>query len=204
MKILVVSDAVAEGLYGHGLIDRMRGVDLVLSCGDLPRGYLDFLQTTLNVPLYYVHGNHHPGRDSATDAAFDPEGARDLHGRVVEAAGLLLAGLEGCPRYHPGGRRQYTESQAAARLLPMGIRLMMKALRGRRLDVLVTHTPPRGVHDEADRCHRGFRSLRAFVALFRPRLVVHGHTCAPGPAARWTRLGASEVVHAAPYAVVEI
>ena len=38
-------------------------VDAVISCGDLPIAYLDFLATILSVPLFYVRGNHDESYD---------------------------------------------------------------------------------------------------------------------------------------------
>ena len=34
--------------------------------------------------------------------------------------------------------------------------VLNKLRYGRFLDVLITHAPPRGVHDESDLCHAGF------------------------------------------------
>jgi len=39
-------------------MDRFGDVELVLSCGDLPYYYLEYIVSMLNVPLLYVHGNH--------------------------------------------------------------------------------------------------------------------------------------------------
>jgi Icc-related predicted phosphoesterase len=46
---------------------------------------------------------------------------------------------------------------------------------GRYLDILITHAPPYGIHDQEDRCHQGFRAFRAFMDRFRPRYLIHGH-----------------------------
>ena len=35
-------------------------IELILGCGDLPYPYLENLLTFLNVPLFYVPGNHDP------------------------------------------------------------------------------------------------------------------------------------------------
>jgi Icc-related predicted phosphoesterase len=51
-----------------------------------------------------------------------------------------------------------------------------RLLRGRFLDVLVTHAPPRGIHEGTDRAHRGFGAVRTFLQLFQPRYHFHGHT----------------------------
>ena len=36
-------------------------VDLLISCGDMPSVYLEFITSVLNVPLFYVRGNHDEG-----------------------------------------------------------------------------------------------------------------------------------------------
>jgi Icc-related predicted phosphoesterase len=47
--------------------------------------------------------------------------------------------------------------------------------RGCGVDVLVTHSPARGIHDKEDVAHRGFRGLRRFMSWYRPRYMLHGH-----------------------------
>jgi Icc-related predicted phosphoesterase len=55
--------------------------------------------------------------------------------------------------------------------------LWMNRLRaGRFLDVLVTHSPPFGIHDAADPAHVGFKSMLSFVDRFHPDYLLHGHT----------------------------
>ena len=58
MKILAISDEVVDLLYSARLRQHFGGVDLVLGCGDLPFYYLEYIVTALDVPLYYVPGNH--------------------------------------------------------------------------------------------------------------------------------------------------
>jgi len=58
MKILTISDYVAPALYDQLDVESFTGVNLILSCGDLPPEYLSFITRTFNVPLYYVRGNH--------------------------------------------------------------------------------------------------------------------------------------------------
>jgi uncharacterized protein len=60
------------------------------------------------------------------------------------------------------------------RMLPSLV--MNRIRRGRFLDILVTHAPPRGIHDRPDPAHRGFAAFRTFLRLFAPRYQVHGHT----------------------------
>ena len=176
LTILAISDTVDDVIYSGRLGERFGGVDLVISCGDLPASYLDFVVSTLDVPLYGVRGNHDHGPAYAAAAPGSLiAGAVDLHGRAVRSHGLLLAGFGGSPRYN-AGPEQYTEAEMrllAARLAP---RLILNKLRyGRFLDILVTHSPPLGIHDERDRCHQGFETFRRFLRTFRPRYHLHGH-----------------------------
>jgi Icc-related predicted phosphoesterase len=50
-----------------------------------------------------------------------------------------------------------------------------RIVHGRALDILVTHSPPLGIHDKRDLAHRGFRIFHWFVRTFRPRYLLHGH-----------------------------
>src|SRR5215210_3087919 len=108
MKILCISDRVERMLYGPNLTSYARGVEAVISCGDLPFDYLEYIVTFLGVPVYYVIGNHDPGPEGPEY----PGGCTPLDGQVVEAegegGGVVLSGLSGSPLYS-GGPNQYTE-----------------------------------------------------------------------------------------------
>ena len=58
MKILAISDVASKALWCPQCRERLEGVDLILSCGDLPRTYLEFLTNFTAAPILYVHGNH--------------------------------------------------------------------------------------------------------------------------------------------------
>ena len=60
MKILALSDQVEERIYSLAGQGHFREVGLVLGCGDLPYAYLEYLVSALNVPMFYVPGNHDP------------------------------------------------------------------------------------------------------------------------------------------------
>jgi Icc-related predicted phosphoesterase len=172
MRILAVSDEVVESLHGPTLTQIARGVDLVLSCGDLPADYLEFIVSILNVPLYYVMGNH--GGDGG-EKIF-PDGCENIDMRVVEHNGLLIAGLEGSPRYNNRPKFQYTENEMRGKIAALTPALMMnRARHGRYLDILITHAPPYQIHDDADLPHRGFKSFVWFIDHYQPRYLVHGH-----------------------------
>ncbi len=178
MKILAVSDRVIDGLYDSQVRERFPKVDLLVGCGDLPFYYLDFLFSALDAQLVYVKGNHDQGPQYMADGqVLDfPRGGQDIHAQVIQANGLLLAGLEGSMRYRPQALLMYSEAEMRyqiGRLLPT---LLYNRIRyGRFLDILVTHSPPFGIHDRPDLPHTGFKVFLPFLHHFKPRYLLHGH-----------------------------
>jgi Icc-related predicted phosphoesterase len=178
MKILIVSDRIEEFLYGPQLREKFGDVELVLSCGDLPFYYLEFIVSTLNVPLFYVKGNHDVRVEyrARGQAKTEPEGCVNVDSRVVPHAGLLIGGLEGSMRYTREPRFQYTDMEMRFKVLRLAPQLMLNRVRcGRYLDILITHAPPFGIHDGEDLCHRGFQAFLRFMELFKPAYLIHGH-----------------------------
>lgn len=177
LKILVVSDRIVKAIYSPQLRELHCDAELVLSCGDLPYYYLEYIVTMLPIPLLYVYGNHDKTQYMSDGRTVTkPEGCVDIDGRVVRERGLLIAGLGGSMRYHPGAINQYTEGEMRARILRLIPRLLLnKVFYGRYLDILVTHSPPLGIHDGQDLPHTGFKSLLTLMRYFRPRYMLHGH-----------------------------
>ncbi|MGH3419594.1 MAG: hypothetical protein ACRDOD_08400, partial [Streptosporangiaceae bacterium] len=58
VRVLAVSDEVDDALVADPTA--VRGVQLILACGDLPFEYLGSLMNMLDVPLAFVPGNHDP------------------------------------------------------------------------------------------------------------------------------------------------
>lgn len=191
MKILAISDEVVDLIYSPRLKDQFAEVDLVLGCGDLPFYYLEYIVTVLNTPVYYVPGNHDRLSQYHADGRIvhRAEGCELLDARTACFSGpagpapgaaqpaLLLAGLGGSMRYNQDNAHQYTELQMLSRGLSLAPQLLANRLRhGRALDILVTHAPPRGIHDAADLAHTGFQAFRTLMDVFQPRLLLHGHS----------------------------
>lgn len=207
MKILTLADQEVDVLYGPALRDYAEGVECVLACGDLPLDYLDYIISTLNKPLFYVHGNHTQTRiDKLTGQTSDAvQGAVNVHGRVVNYRGLLIAGLEGCQRYRKGDH-QYTPAEMGWHAIALGARLLARLpSHGRALDILITHAPPLGIHDEPNLTHRGFPAFLPLMRLFKPRYLVHGHThIYRNDQPRRTWYHQTEVVNTFGYQILEI
>ena len=206
MKILAVSDQEVEQIYDLVPQGYFSGIEMVISCGDLRYEYLEYLVTLLNVDLFYVPGNHDPADDPelpATRAA----GCTSLDLGTARARGLLLAGFGGSIQYRPDAKNQYTQTGAflrAAMLLP---KLWRNRRRyGRTLDILVTHSPPYGVHDDDSRAHRGLKAINWLLDWAKPRYHLHGHIhFVQSNVARdviWQ--GTTSILNVYPYRLIEI
>jgi Icc-related predicted phosphoesterase len=175
MKILCVSDQIDPVVYSSSIKTRYRDVDMVLSAGDLPLDYLDFIVSSLNCPLLFVYGNHN--LEGYENYAKYPghSGLTHMGSRVGKECGLIVAGLGGSMWYN-GGRNQYSEAMMFFEMLKLVPSLVINRIfRGRWLDILLTHASPRGIHDREDPCHRGFNCFLWFMKTFRPRYLIHGH-----------------------------
>lgn len=176
MKILALSDQVVEGIYSPGVRNLFPDVEIVFGCGDLPYYYLEFVVDMLNVPVFYVRGNHAAKEEiSERGSRRGVLGAVDLHRKVLHHNGVILAGFEGSIRYRPAPF-QYTQFDMWLMVAEMIPRLVYNRVFHRRyLDVLVTHSPPWQVNDAEDRAHQGFKALRWFLRVFKPKYHFHGH-----------------------------
>ena len=200
VRVLAVSDVVEEGLLAD--LGPVRGTELIVACGDLPFDYLGYLMNGLDVPLVFVPGNHDPDlsgyrmsragltlRAGMPVRAPWPAGAVNAEGRIVDVGGLRVAGLGGCRRYG-SGPNQYSDRQQARRARSLARRARLGQARdGRRVDVLLSHAPPRGVDDGADPAHQGFAALNALIARLRPAVALHGHVYPAAEADQGRRLG---------------
>lgn len=187
----------------------------MLSCGDLPFDYLEYLVSRLDVPLLYVPGNHDPSlvppdmtwmplRSALEPQRPGPEGCVNIDGRLVEEHGLRIAGLGGSLRYKEGPN-QYSQAQMGWRALKLQFRARLKrAKSGRKLDIIVTHAPPFGLADAKDAAHVGFVAILRLALRFQPLLLVHGHIHPFGRVLPERRVGATRVVNVIPSRMIEL
>ena len=186
----------------------------MLSCGDLPFDYLEYLVSRLDVPLLYVPGNHDPNlvppdptwmplRAEISASPPGPAGCENIDGRVVEVNGLRIAGLGGSIRYKEGPH-QYTQAQATWRALRLEVRIRLKRVRaGRKLDILVTHAPPFGLAEAKDSAHVGFVAALRLIQRFSPLLALHGHVHPYGRNLAEARVGSTRVINVVPSRVID-
>lgn len=169
MKILCVSDTVMSQMENAAhLRRRYHDVDLLLSCGDMPAAYLEYISSVLNVPLFYVRGNHDTGYEER------PPGGVDLHRHFVEYHGITFYGIEGSLKYN-NSPIQYSQFDMSLMVYKSLLPMNFRRLRGQKLDIFVTHAPARGIHDASDLPHRGINAFLRFMNWYEPRYMVHGH-----------------------------
>lgn len=165
MKILAIADEESRYLWDFFEREKLEGIDLIISCGDLDPDYLSFLTTLTTIPVLYVHGNHDGERGSR-----EPEGCICIDDRVYVHEGIRILGLGGSMRYS-SGRYQYTEREMRGRVR----RLFFQLIRRRGFDILVTHAPAFQLNDGRDLPHQGFQVFRTLMERYSPRFFLHGH-----------------------------
>ena len=198
MKILCVSDQIDPLIYTNSLKERCAGVDLILSAGDLPVDYHDFIVSALKKPLFFVLGNNY------TDNHTDRGETAHIDKKVCYETGLIVAGLGGTVKYAKyntrlnRGENQFTDFQMNIQIIKLLPSLVYNRLfRGRFLDILLTHASPRGIHDKNDEYRRGFKGFLWFMRAFKPRYLVHGHIhLYDSPETRSTKYFSTTVVNA--------
>ena len=166
MRILAISDEPSGKLWGGQCREALKGVDLILSAGDLPAAYLSFLTCFTNAPVIYVHGNH-----DDRYAQKPPEGCLCADGRIVRIGDVRILGLGGSIRYRPDGVNMYSEDEMAGRIA--SLRWKLRSTGG--FDILLTHAPIRGLGDDDHISHRGFECFGPLLDRWHPAVMIHGH-----------------------------
>lgn len=208
MRVLVVSDEIVPWLYSASIAERVGEVDLVISCGDLPIYYLEYIASALNRPCAYVRGNHDQYEFGASgEIKRSPEGWMPLDMSRLPVAGVAVGGLDGCLRYKPDSPHQYSQSQQWLRAFVLAAHCLWDRIRhGRGLDILVTHAPPFGIHNGPDHAHTGFHAHNWLIQWLRPRYVLHGHqhrNYAPLMDTE-TQVNGTTVLNAHPYRILDM
>jgi Icc-related predicted phosphoesterase len=197
MKILSVADTVVKNLLepvGGG--PALAGIDLILACGDLPPEYLSALKHRYDCQLLYVLGNH-----DIRYGKSPPVGCVHIHQKIVTIDNIKITGFSGS-RWYNGNINQYTEKQMARFIRAMRFSLW----RSRGVDLVISHAPPRFIHDAEDPCHRGFRVFQEFINKYQPSYFIHGHIHAlfENDSERLTRVKSTSVINSYGYHVLEI
>lgn len=166
MKILVLADHESKNLYDHYEPEKLKNIDLIISCGDLPANYLSFFATFSCAPVLYIKGNH--------DCQYEnkpPEGCICIEDDIYTYKGIRIMGLGGSMEYIPGAENQFTEEKMGRRIRKM----RWKLRRNKGFDILVSHAPAFELNDMEDLPHRGFRCFKDLMDKYAPKYFLHGH-----------------------------
>lgn len=165
MRVLVIADQESPWFWDHFQKEKLEGIDLILSCGDLKPQYLSFLATFSSCPVLYIHGNHDENYRTTP-----PEGCVCIEDTIYNYKGIRILGLGGCMRYRTG-EHQYTEAAMAQRVR----RLLPRLWWNKGFDVLLTHAPAWQLNDGTDLPHIGFKTFLKLMDRYQPRYFIHGH-----------------------------
>src|SRR5687767_6623519 len=171
MKLLLFSDLHADTAAARHLVERAKGVDVVIGAGDFGnmrrdlRRCIDVLRI-IQCPAVLVPGNSE-SVEELREACRTWSHAHVLHGSGVTISGVQFFGVGGSIPTTPFGAWSYdfTEAEAAGLLAgcPAG-------------GVLVSHSPPHGAVDVSSRGQSlGSVAVRDTIIRQRPVLVVCGH-----------------------------
>lgn len=190
MKILCVADETDSLVYSPSSKRLFGDCDFVISAGDLPLRYYDFIMTIMGKQLYYVYGNHNLEQfkenvlkvQTPSTNAFNSPLTSHYSGELIDGKciydkkrDLIIMGLGGSMLYNYG-LSQYSEKQMKWRINKLVPRLLYnKQKYGRYVDILVTHAPVLGIGDGVDVCHRGFECFKTFIDKYKPKYLLHGH-----------------------------
>ena len=196
MKILAVSDKDDSKLQACILKNMpfLQNIDLIVSCGDVSKQYLEFLVDNLKKPLFFVEGNHYflPPQTETENylnkALFDfyskdkyiTSGGINIHARLEIFQNFIFVGFEGAIRYNKG-TFQYTQKEMAKIVRKITFKIKLIRLcdfilrRKQKKVIVVTHAPIKDIHDKQDLCHQGFISFNNFLEKISPILWLHGH-----------------------------
>ncbi|GGH35076.1 Predicted phosphoesterase [Cribrihabitans marinus] len=190
MRILAFSDLHLARNRAEEVVAASVDADLVIGAGDfcdMRRG-LDRIMPILariRVPMVLVPGNVESAPE-LRDAA--PEGAHVLHGQGVTIDSLRIFGLGYAVPPPPFGDWSCNLTEAEA-----------EDLLGRcgRVDILVSHSPPKGVGDETSGGKSvGSVAVRDAAERLQPQLLLCGHVHESWGARG--RIGRAEVANLGP------
>lgn len=169
MRILAFSDLHHDPARADALVAASHEADLVIGAGDFCNMGRDLdgammLLSGIAAPMVLVPGN---AESHAALAAAAPHTAHVIHGSGTAIGGLRIFGLGHAVPPSPFGAWScdMTEQEAAAHLDRCAL-----------TDLLVLHSPPRGVADvTSGGASVGSTAIRAAIERLQPRLALCGH-----------------------------
>jgi len=140
--------------------------------------YLEYIISTLDIPLYYVRGNHASKIEVGVHGdRTDPWGAIDLHRKVKrDPSGLLVAGIEGSLQYNYGPHQYKSDRDVEHGLWP-GTNPVPEPYALRALPGYLCKATPHPGKSTTRKTGRTRASRRSnwLIKVFQPTYFLHGH-----------------------------
>lgn len=165
MRILLLADEESKYYWDFFEKNKLDGIDLIISCGDLAPQFLSFMATFAKVPVLYVHGNHDHCYEETP-----PDGCICIDDDVYVHNGVRILGLGGSMCYNFGAH-QFTEQEMKKRVR----RVKKKIKKAGGVDIFITHSPAFRLNDSEDLPHTGFQAFYEVLDIYEPILFAHGH-----------------------------
>ena len=89
----------------------------------------------------------------------------------------------------------------------MLLNLLVSQVRyNRKLDILISHSPPFKIHDDDTQAHQGLKALNFLIRTLQPRYLFHGHThfYRQNLENSVTQVGQTTIMNIFPYKTIEI
>ncbi|MCB4791777.1 MAG: metallophosphoesterase [Elusimicrobia bacterium] len=191
MKILAISDIPSKGLerIAEESPSELKNLNVIISCGDLDKQYIEFLVDGLNKDLFFVCGNHdiefgkiYDEKDDIwnDEPNYSIAGKYDLHGKIEHYKNYYLVGFGGC-LWYGGNSNEYKENEMAKIVAKVKRKLKWNQIkdklagRAKKDLIVISHAPVYRVHDTHDTTHTGFKCFGDFIKNVSPLLWIHGH-----------------------------
>jgi Icc-related predicted phosphoesterase len=190
MRLLAFSDVHRDREAAKRLVKLSEEADVVVGAGDFASmhiglgGMIETL-SAISKPTLLVPGNNE-SEDALSRASASFMNAKVLHGREAQVGGMTFFGLGGGVPPTPFPWSFDIDEEQASELLkrcPEGA-------------ILIVHSPPKGLLDEAFRRHLGSRAIRDAIQRKRPPLALCGHIHQAW--GREAKLGSTRVVNLGP------
>ncbi|MBN1622261.1 MAG: metallophosphoesterase [Endomicrobiales bacterium] len=187
MKILAVSDVSSQSLenYVAHSSKKLKKLDIIVSCGDLDKQYLEYLADGIGRDLFFIHGNHvQRAKEEDGKILRYIAGSEDLHGRAQVYNDYIIVGFGGS-KWYGGKGYEYKEKEMVKVVKKVirkvkWIRFKDKIIRRKKKEIIaISHAPMYKIHDQPDVCHTGFKCFHDFVKAVSPVLWLHGHVHIP-------------------------
>ncbi len=166
MRILIFSDLHGDMEMIKRVKELSNDVDLAICCGDITPIHGDTITVSRKIGrlnrLFIIPGNFE--LPTILNIACKENSWTDLHGKSFNINGIIIGGCGGALKGPFNTPYELSEDEFRHILSKIG-----------EVDILVTHTPPKGIVDYTNGLNIGSEAIRDFIIEKKPKLNLCGH-----------------------------